>query len=268
MRSCTESLDAQAVGNALYGMQGLSSDSVEVRALISALVPKVQSCAVSLDAQAVGNALYGLRFLFSLDTVDAVTDALYSSLDNIVKNMDLISYLDLLSLGQGIALCLPSLHESLSVDKYTMWNRANIIVSNELSRRNNVIISQQKSTLETVQRMNPVLSKLFDKSSVLVSYDEHLFNVFHTDIVIRIPYATSGPKGDHFIVNIDLYSKYSPLNEKKKRFGMRRDEYLKSRGVHTARIELSLLKKMSDKDIEEWIMNTVAHAITDSDESG
>ena len=86
--------------------------------------------------------------------------------------------------------------------------------------------------------------------------------------MIRIPYATSGPKGDHFIVNIDLYSKYSPLNEKKKRFRMRRDEYLKSRGVHTARIELSLLKKMSDKDIEEWIMNTVAHAITDSDESG
>ena len=40
---CQGSLDAQAVGNALYGMQGLSSDSVEVRALISALVSKVAS---------------------------------------------------------------------------------------------------------------------------------------------------------------------------------------------------------------------------------
>ena len=51
--SCRESLSAQAVGNALYGMQGLSSDSVEVRALISALTPKVASCRESLDAQAV-----------------------------------------------------------------------------------------------------------------------------------------------------------------------------------------------------------------------
>ena len=67
---------------------------------------------------------------------------------------------------------------------------------------------------------------------------------------------------------IDVTNEFSLLNEKKRRFRTRRDEYLKSRGIHTARIELSLLKRMSDKDIEEWIMNTMSHAVNDIDESG
>jgi hypothetical protein len=59
--SCSESLDGQEVGNALYGLQCMRSDSAEVRSLVSALAPKVASCSESLDGQAVGNALYGLQ---------------------------------------------------------------------------------------------------------------------------------------------------------------------------------------------------------------
>jgi hypothetical protein len=40
VRSCRESLSAQHVGNALYGMQCMSSDHVEVRSLLSALDEK------------------------------------------------------------------------------------------------------------------------------------------------------------------------------------------------------------------------------------
>jgi hypothetical protein len=39
VESYREPLDAQVVGNALYGMQEMSSDSVEVRAILSALLP-------------------------------------------------------------------------------------------------------------------------------------------------------------------------------------------------------------------------------------
>ena len=56
--SSNEMLNAQAVGNALYGLQNLG-DSKEVRGLLAALTPKVQQCS-ELNAQAVGNAL---RFL-------------------------------------------------------------------------------------------------------------------------------------------------------------------------------------------------------------
>jgi hypothetical protein len=42
-------------------MKRMSSDSAEVCARLSALVPKVESCREALDAGAVGNALYGIE---------------------------------------------------------------------------------------------------------------------------------------------------------------------------------------------------------------
>ena len=59
VQRCGE-LDAQAVGNALYGLQRMTDSREEVLRLLAALTPKVERCD-GLDAQAVGNALYGLR---------------------------------------------------------------------------------------------------------------------------------------------------------------------------------------------------------------
>ena len=49
--------DAQAVGNALYGLKKMRSEYAEVRMLLGALAIKVEDCNEVLDAQAVGNAL-------------------------------------------------------------------------------------------------------------------------------------------------------------------------------------------------------------------
>ena len=62
---------AQAVTNMLYGLQGLSSDSPEVRRLLSSLasllagVDGMGESGEILSAQGVGNALYGLQGLKS-----------------------------------------------------------------------------------------------------------------------------------------------------------------------------------------------------------
>jgi hypothetical protein len=58
---CSEDLTVQEIGNALYGLQGMSSDSSEVREVLSALTIKIHTCKGNLDAQAVGNAFYGLQ---------------------------------------------------------------------------------------------------------------------------------------------------------------------------------------------------------------
>ena len=49
-------MKAQAVGNALYGLQGMSRDNEDVRSLVRALSGQVQRCNEPLDAQEVGNA--------------------------------------------------------------------------------------------------------------------------------------------------------------------------------------------------------------------
>ena len=46
-------LTPQAVGNALFGLQNMNSDSVEVRNLLVVLTLKVLECTDVLDARAV-----------------------------------------------------------------------------------------------------------------------------------------------------------------------------------------------------------------------
>jgi len=62
----TEPLDAQAIGNALFGLQNMRSTSAEVRALVQALANKVANeVNLELDSKAIGSALYGLHRMSS-----------------------------------------------------------------------------------------------------------------------------------------------------------------------------------------------------------
>ena len=53
MARCKEPLDAQAVGNAVYGLKGMSSDYREVRDIAAKMSPIVESCNVSLKCEDV-----------------------------------------------------------------------------------------------------------------------------------------------------------------------------------------------------------------------
>jgi hypothetical protein len=72
IQASNASLDAQAIGNALYGLQCMDATTPEVRELLHELTLKIQASTASLDAQAIGNALYGLQNM-SLDHADAHT---------------------------------------------------------------------------------------------------------------------------------------------------------------------------------------------------
>ena len=55
----------QAVGNTLYGLQNMNSDSSEVRSVLRELSKKIAECTEPLDAQEVSNALYGICLLYT-----------------------------------------------------------------------------------------------------------------------------------------------------------------------------------------------------------
>ena len=52
-------LTGQNIGNALYGLQGMSSDAKEVQYILSALVLKIRCSQALLSGQEIGNCLYG-----------------------------------------------------------------------------------------------------------------------------------------------------------------------------------------------------------------
>lgn len=48
------------MGKALFGLQGMSSDCIELRELLSALSKKAHNCKEDFSAQNVSKALHGL----------------------------------------------------------------------------------------------------------------------------------------------------------------------------------------------------------------
>ena len=68
VRDCREALGAQAVGNALYGLQCMG-DSEQTRELVAALTPKVQQCRDELRKHRVDQALSQLSHFGDSDEV-------------------------------------------------------------------------------------------------------------------------------------------------------------------------------------------------------
>ena len=100
-----------------------------------------------------------------------------------------------------------------------------------------------------------------------ISHNEHLFGLFECDIMIRIPRALNARTGngglegeDSLIINIEVDGVHH-RREKNKRFCRLRDEYLQSRGVVIARIEVSALNAMNEQDLEKWIADIAAKAL-------
>jgi len=54
-------LDAQAIGNSLYGLQNMDASSEAVKSVLSALAKKIKGSSCELNAQEIGNSLYGLQ---------------------------------------------------------------------------------------------------------------------------------------------------------------------------------------------------------------
>jgi hypothetical protein len=106
--------------------------------------------------------------------------------------------------------------------------------------------------------------KTFENSAILVSSNEHIFNLFESDIILRIPLVNSPSLSHSVIVNVEVDGTHH-LRERKKRFCMLRDRYLKSQGVVIARIDIHFLQKIKDENtLRDWLLKTVANAKTSS----
>ena len=70
LKICDDNFNNMDVSTALYGLQRMSSDSAEVRGMISVLAAKVRECKDELDAQAVGNDIIPRTSALSLLILD------------------------------------------------------------------------------------------------------------------------------------------------------------------------------------------------------
>jgi hypothetical protein len=146
-------------------------------------------------------------------------------------------------------------------DGYGKWEALTLVLSDELVKRKNnndpfFNVGQFRSVVE--QRVYTIGKKVFENSAESISSNEYLCSIFEGDIVLRVPIATDEhPSGfKSLIINIEVDG-ISHKQETKKRFCILRDKYLKSQGVVIERIEASTLKKMTDLEVGEWILERV-----------
>ena len=276
VEKCTEPFDAQVVGNALYGLQGMRSDNADVLSLVRALSGQVARCKESLDAQAVGNALYGLQGMYSCVDCQALGLSLLQRFIKLSEAVVADDYTpEYFSCGRSVVVTLPFLRDHVTEGEVKeceriiddIENKTRVRAFNEHGDPSASMNFQSRSE----RRMHAAVMMALEKSNMRLSHNVHLFGLIECDLVVRIHCAvdacrveedrTRGVEGDDsLLLNIEVDGVHH-RREKKKRFCRLRDEYLQSRGVIIARIEVSALDAMNEQDLENWIMDTAAKAL-------
>ena len=118
--------------------------------------------------------------------------------------------------------------------------------------------------------MHRAALKILEQSRATVSINEYFFDMFESDVVVRIPFVGSTDEAEAsaddkwLVINIEVHG-INSRQERKKKFCKLRDAYLKSRGVSVHRIDASLVMKMQDNDVDQWVVDVIAKSLLLSD---
>ena len=262
-RDSKDLFDDQTVGNALYGLQGMRSGCKEVSLILSTLVPKVYGCTYPLGVRDIANGLYGLQGLgHELESL-LLFDFLFKQIDLLAtKSSDFqgLSTGELFYLCQILILSLVEVKVALK-DRYPQWEKVNELANKELIVRRDAndpffIHGKIRSTNEV--RVRNIATTLFQNSRILMSFNGFLFGLFETDLVLKIP-STGSSIDDSFYINIEMEGLYHK-QQRRERFRILRDRYLKSQGVVIERIDLLTLRQMDDAELMKWLLSRVTAA--------
>ena len=180
-----------------------------------------------------------------------------------------------LSCCQSVAVTLPFLRDHVTEGEAKeceriitdIENKTRVSVSNEHGDPFTSISFQSRGE----RRMHGATMKAFGESKMRISHNEYLFGLFECDIVVRIPRAVGACRveedairgvegGARLLLNIEVDGVHH-RRKKKERFCRLRDEYLQSRGVVIARIEVSALDAMNEQCLAKWVTDTAAKAL-------
>ena len=237
--------NAQAVGNALYGLQGMSSECVEVRALLSVLRCKVAECSQPLNAQEVGNALYGL----SKCSLDESWLTFLQSCFATLSQLDLNSSLEDVRTSYQ-TLCLlegTTLSAITTSERHATKDKLLQLLTNQVEESNLCGIAGSRSEARYVRLAQAVVHKN-PGLQVQVAHNEYLFG-FEADLVFRCQRTNR-------VLNLELDGPHH-RRSKTQRFGQARDEYLtREHGVAVER--WSLVDLENTKGVEAKLKKLIS----------
>jgi hypothetical protein len=252
------------ISNAFYGMQGMSNDNRDVQNILSVLSTKVIAHEEALSFDQLGNILYGLQGINSqedneqFNTIFTVIIEYLSTLINrsIDESTINIPTKDMVCLKQSMIFISPNLQKILSLEEFKIWENINEKFTVELKIRkknNDLYYNERQVECKETERLFVVIQKVTQSCNVDIIVKGHLFDVFESDFILKIPNLTEGLEGQYKVYNIEIDGMHL-VKEKKKLFCNRKDEYLISERVSVLRISSAKLSQMNEIEIENWLL--------------
>jgi hypothetical protein len=251
VRNCPELLNAQAVGNALYGLQGMSSEHQEVRDTLDEVLSKFPYCIDAFAAQNISQGLFGLLNKTLLKSHVGFIQTWFLRIDELSSSYD-ITPDDTLMLYQSLALMdnadMPLTKSLVAASLYDDYVRLKKLLYDSFLR-----VSKSSNPKPPNRAEDYYFSRAkcaFNAhETVVLSCNEFLFG-FEADIVIRI-YDDSSKKSVSKIINIEIDGPTHRYTFRKQCFCALRDEHLKRvHGVEITRWDLLSPTQQRKKDAE------------------
>jgi len=231
--SCQEALDAQAVGNALYGLQSMSSDVPEVREILGLLSLKIASFVDPLDLQSIANALYGLIAMRLDSSWKPILSNMFLNIEQSLslsgQNIPITCSKDIRSLTQTLSIIsVPKRDNKLRIAllSFNLLDDFNRFLSYVSALDSNPWMDHKSDPTATFRNRyerkyaNFVMKLLKDRQNIEIYTNKYLF-WFEADIIVRVLHTN----GKESIINfeIDGIHHQRPV---KRLFCKYRDEYL------------------------------------------
>jgi hypothetical protein len=198
VRLCTQDLSDQAVGNALYGLQGMNSDSAEVCEMLSALVPKIYSFQGELNARGIGNSLYGLQGVNNQLESALLLDYLYNQIKRISKKS--ITTQDLVFLSQMLMITLSELKTNKNEKCLKFENiKKDFLNEIDLRKQNGDKFFEISNSRSTAEeRVRTCTYKMLISTSVKAYFNTPICEIFECDMVLRVPVVNKNTEQKSF----------------------------------------------------------------------
>jgi hypothetical protein len=264
------------VRKAFYGVQGISSDTSEVSDMLTTLANKIRSCKENLTVLEVSKAFYDLHGLNEIgNKTDFISVIRFVQLQLKIivestspflglppgrSSMSKIGTRDLVTLCQSLVLILPEISTIITMEEYKDLRKMQNFLTKELACRRlygDSFYKRMDFQSRAERRLYNIASKACRDKNMKFTANSHLFDLFESDIIIRIPPADGG--GD-IIINIEVDGPHHKFG-KKIVFCERKDKYLKSKGVFVSRISTYVMGDMRDLKLEKWALKVISDAI-------
>jgi hypothetical protein len=256
VQSCAESFSPKNVNYALYGLQGMTSDHQEVLSVLAALEPKVLSRTGPLSVQRATIALYGLQGMLAASSVQSILRSIPTSPEVLSGDPSSVR-----SFGRSIALILPALRLTQNKEEVERWEAMDGLIRRHLKQ----LPKEPHAFVRPEERLAySAVMVAMAKERVLVSTSEFLFDIFESDIVVRVFKSNESERASechsrNLTINIEIDGEQHK-EATNVRFCALRDAYLQSRGVVICRVSASWVRETSDIDLQQWMASSIESA--------